>query len=318
MHKWMRDDDEVRPPGAYILLEAMGMRKSSQQVQYSQHTQQEVMPDLRIVPLTSLVPHEEHDAQRSEPLIERIREAGTWLNPPVVAPMGDGRFVILDGANRHYALGALGYQYILVQVVEYESVSVQLETWHHIISGMSWVNFLRNLLPIDGLTVVCTDLLTARAALARREVLAYTALNDDNAYTLSAEHMADATIARRTALLCEIVDTYKARGVLNRISTDALGEARHLYPKGVAIVVFPHYQPVEILVAARNGVHLPPGISRHIIRGRAMRLHYPQETLRENGESLEDKNAELQSWIQARLAEKRVRYYAEPTYLFDE
>src|SRR5258708_38480633 len=167
---------------------------------------------------------------------------------------------------------------------------------------MSWFKFLRNLLAIDGLTVVCTDLLSARAALARREVLAYTVLNDDNAYTLSAEHMANATIARRTALLCEIVDTYKARGVLNRISTDALGEARHLYPKGVAIVGFPHYQPVEILAAARNGVHLPPGISRHIIRGRAMPLHYPLEALRENGESPEDQKPEVQSRLQARLS----------------
>src|SRR5258708_30472296 len=112
MVKLMGNDDEVRPPGAYILLKAMRMTKSSQEVQYSQHTQQEVMPDLRIVPLASLVPHEEHDAQRSEPLIERIRAAGTWLNPPIVAPMGDGRFVILDRANRHYPLSALGYDHI--------------------------------------------------------------------------------------------------------------------------------------------------------------------------------------------------------------
>src|SRR5260370_14103060 len=176
--------------------------------------QSEVLPDLRIVPLDSLVPHEEHDAQRSDPLIERIRPAGTWLNPPIVAPMGDGRFVILDGANRHYALGALGYHYILVQVVEYESASVQLETWHHIVSGMSWFKFLRNMLAIDGLTVICTDLLSARAALARREVLAYTVLHDDNAYTLSADNIADTTIAKRTAPLRELLDTYKAPAVL--------------------------------------------------------------------------------------------------------
>src|SRR2546423_14572323 len=87
-----------------------------------------VIPDLRIVPINSLVPHEEHDAQRAEPLIQRIREAGTWLNPPIVAPMDDQRFVILDGANRHYALSALDYDYILVQVVDYESDAVQVGT----------------------------------------------------------------------------------------------------------------------------------------------------------------------------------------------
>jgi len=114
------------------------------------------------------------------------------------------------------------------------------------------------------------------------------------------------------------VDTYKKRGALNRISTDALSQARRLYPDALAIVVFPHYQPVEIVVAARNGIHLPPGISRHIIKGRAMRLHYPLEEFRENGESLDEKNEKLKRWIQGRMKEKRVRYYAEPSYLFDE
>src|SRR3954465_1213574 len=121
-------------------------------------TESGVIPDLRIVPITFLVPHEEHDAQRAEPLIRRIREAGTWLNPPVVAPMDERRFVILDGANRHYALGALGYDYILVQVVDYESDEVQLGTWHHIVSGVSWFQLLRDFYKIEGIEVDCADL----------------------------------------------------------------------------------------------------------------------------------------------------------------
>lgn len=276
-----------------------------------------VLPDLRIVPLASLVPHEEHDAQRSEPLIERIEEAGSWLNPPIVAPIGDGRYVILDGANRHFALQALGYAYILVQVVDYESHEVQLTTWYHVVSGitLTWFTFLRHIVGIKGLTVKRADLLHARAALARREVLAYTVLKDGRAYTLDAKTH---TLAERTAVLRQIVNTYKVRGVLNRISTDMLSQARQMYPDALAIVVFPRYEPAEIIVAARDGIHLPPGISRHIVNGRAMRLHYPLEEFAENGESIETKNEKLQHWIQRRMAEKHIRYYAEPTYLFDE
>jgi hypothetical protein len=275
----------------------------------------EVLPDLRIVRVDSLVPHEEHDDQRSEPLMRRIQEAGTWLNPPVVAPMGDGRFVILDGANRHFAVRALGYAYILVQVVDYESGAVQLETWHHVVSGLSWFEFLRQIYQIPGISIDRCDLLSARAALARREVLAYTVLSDSRAYMLNATIQ---TLGSRTAILRQIVDTYKVRGVLNRINTDALSAARRLYPNAMAIVVFPHYEPVEILVAARDGVHLPPGISRHIVRGRAMRLNYPLAAFRDDGMTLEEKNHQLKLWIQERMALKRVRYYAEPTYLFDE
>lgn len=272
-------------------------------------------PDLRIVPLGALVPHEEHDAQRSEPLIARIVEAGTWLNPPVVAPMGGERFVILDGANRHFALQSLGYPYILVQVVDYESSAVQLDTWHHVVSGLSWFEFLRNIRELPDLEVESTDLLGARAALAQRQVLAYTVLRDGQAYTLeSTAH----TLAQRNHALRQIVDTYKARGVLNRINTDTLSTARQLYPDAVAIVVFPHYEPVEIVVAARDGAYLPPGITRHVIHGRAMRLHYPLAAFRDDGTTLEQKNAELKTWTQERNALKQVRYYAEATFLFDE
>ncbi len=282
----------------------------------SAHSMPEINPpDLRIVPLAALVPHEEHDAQRSEPLIERIIEAGTWLNPPVVAPMDAEHFVILDGANRHHALQALGYDYILVQVVDYESSTVQLDTWHHVVSGLSWFEFLRNIREIEYLNVDSTDLLSARATLARREVLAYVVLQDGQAYTLQSKAH---TLAQRNRALRQIVDTYKARGTLNRINTDTLSVARQLYPDAVAIVVFPHYEPVEILVAARDGAYLPPGITRHVIHGRAMRLHYPLDAFREDGKTLEQKNAELKTWIQERNALKRVRYYAEATYLFDE
>ncbi|MEP7289859.1 MAG: ParB N-terminal domain-containing protein [Chloroflexota bacterium] len=280
---------------------------------------QEQLPDLRIVPLASLMPHEENDTQRSEPLIERIRTAGTLLNPPIVAPMDDdpinGHFVILDGANRHYALRELGYAYILVQVADYESDAVQLETWNHVVSGPSWFEFLRPINAILGLKLTATDLLSAQAALAQRDIMAYAVLEDGCAYTM---HATATTLAEHNKILRKIVNTYKRNGVLNRIRTDVLRQARKLYPDALAIVVFPHYQPAEIVVAARDGAYLPPGISRHIIRGRAMRLHYPLEAFRENGESLAQKNEQLQLWIQRRMAEKRIRFYAESTFIFDE
>jgi hypothetical protein len=281
----------------------------------SEETAQSIIPDLHIVPIDSLIPHEEHDTQRAQPLIERIQKAGSWLNPPVVAPLDESRYVILDGANRHYALSALGYAYILVQIVDYESDDVKLTTWHHIVSGMIWFRFLRQINGISGIKINPADLLHARAALARREVLAYVVMGDTKIYTLESKAI---TLAERTAVLRKIVNTYKDSGVLNRIATDRLSQARQLYPNALAIIVFPHYEPVEIVLAARDGVLLPPGISRHIIRGRAMRLNYPLEAFRDNGESLEEKNRELQRWIQRRMAEKRVRYYDEPTYLFDE
>ena len=277
----------------------------------------QVMPDLRIVPVDSLVPHEEHDAQRSGPLVERIRGSGVWLNPPIVAPLGDGRYVILDGANRHFALTALGYPHILVQVVDYESEAVKLETWQHVVSGLSWFDLLRRIRQIDGLRVEADELLGARVALAQRMSLAYLVLGDEGTYLLSAAR-AEASLAGRNHLLRQVVNSYKTAGILNRVTTDRLTAARSLYPDAVAIIVFPHYEPVEIVVAARDEAYLPPGITRHLIQGRALRLNYPLEILRDTETDLVQKNKDLKQWLQVRTAEKRVRFYAESTYLFDE
>ena len=277
----------------------------------------QVMPDLRIVPVNSLVPHEEHDAQRSGPLVERIRAAGVWLNPPIVSPLGDGRYVILDGANRHFALTALGYPHILVQVVDYESATVKLETWQHVVSGLSWFDLLKRIRQIDGLRVESDELLSARVALAQRQALAYLVLGDEGTYLLSAAQ-AETSLAGRNHILRQVVNSYKTAGILNRVTTDRLTAARSLYPEAVAIIVFPHYEPVEIVVAARDEAYLPPGITRHLIQGRALRLNYPLEILRDQETDLDKKNQDLQQWIQLRTAEKRIRYYAESSYLFDE
>ncbi len=276
-----------------------------------------LLPDLRIIPIGALIPHEEHDAQRSQPLIARIGEAGVWLNPPVVAPIDSERYVILDGANRHYALTALGFPHILVQVVEYESASVQLKTWQHVVGSLSWFELLRHICEIPALRAEAVELLSARAALAQRQALAYIVLQDDSDYLLSAEHPT-APLVERNKLLRAIVDTYKQRGTLNRITTDRLSAARHLYADATAVVVFPNYEPVEIVVAARERAYLPPGITRHLIQGRALRLNYPLEALRRTDITIDQKNAELHRWIQARTAERRIRFYAESTYLFDE
>src|SRR5258706_23151 len=132
---------------------------------------------------------------------------------------------------------------------------------------------------IPDLRIKRSNLINARAGLARRDILAYTVLQDGRAYTLTAK---GTSLDERTATLRAIVNTYKERAILNRISTDRLSQARKLYPDALAIIVFPHYEPAEIVVAARDGVLLPPGISRHIVNGRAMRLNYPLDAFREH------------------------------------
>ncbi len=277
---------------------------------------QSSFPDLRILPLDALLPHEEHDVQRAEPLLEQIGQAETWLNPPIVAPIEHSdHYVVLDGANRHYTLRHLGFKYILAQVVAYDSADVRLETWHHAVRRLPSDALLEIIGHLDCVTMAHTDLLSARAALAAREIVMYVVVARDHVYAL---HPAPGQTCSRTASLRSVVNAYQPHGLISRITSDEIESVRALYPDVGGIVVFPHYEPAEIMVAARDGDLLPPGISRHIVHGRALRLHYPISELKDDGVSLEEKNAHLKQWIQERLAAKRIRFYAEPTFLFDE
>jgi hypothetical protein len=72
------------------------------------------------------------------------------------------------------------------------------------------------------------------------------------------------------------------------------------------------------MAAAQYKAFLPPGISRHIIHGRALRVNYPLDVLSDANKNLVSKNDDLNAWIQHKLANRQVRYYAEATYQFDE
>src|SRR3989442_13203852 len=117
---------------------------------------EQTLPELRFVAVDSLVPHEQHDPSRVERLVCRIREQGRLRNPPVVAPLppaagGSPRHVVLDGANRSHALGAMGIPHVVVQVVAYADPPVRLSTWCHGLGDTSRDQFEKALAAIPGL-----------------------------------------------------------------------------------------------------------------------------------------------------------------------
>lgn len=296
------------------------------------------LPDLRILSLESLVPHEHTDPRRVDPLIARLKDEAVLRNPPIVAPFnngdargGDTLFVVLDGANRTTAFRALGVPHIVAQVVDYESV--QLSVWHHVITDCTAEELLDRIHTIDGVALRRSDLMSARAALARREALASVSLD-------AARPTTDDTIVRpfaklgagsqsyvvvsgghdlreRTELLNQLVSMYEGCARVQRTTTDSIAEARETFPDASAIIVFPHYESAEIIDLARTGVRLPAGITRHVLPLRALRLNYPMDMLRSD-EPLVRKQGHLSEWIHEKVQRRQVRAYAEPTVLFDE
>ncbi|MBI5669773.1 MAG: hypothetical protein HZC41_17385 [Chloroflexi bacterium] len=262
-------------------------------------------PDLRILPTDSLQPHEEHDSQRAMPLIERLRNEQYVINPPIVAQMDANHYVILDGANRFYAFSHLHYPHILVQIANYDSGYVELNTWRHIVGRWEKEQFLDRLHRLPQVAVIEGY---------DENAIAHVLCRDGQTLALRAGDQP----RERNAALCDVVRVYQRNAVLHRTALTEPTDIWPLYPEAIALVVFPSYQPADILAAAQQRAFLPPGISRHIIHGRALRVNYPIDALRDTNVSLEEKNARLRQWMQDKLARRHVRYYAEATYQFDE
>jgi hypothetical protein len=263
-------------------------------------------PDLRIVPVEIVHAHETHDMQRSGPLIERMRAAEFIINPPIVAPMGDGEYVILDGANRCFALSQLAIPHILVQVASYESGYVQLDTWQHVVSGWEIDQFLTHLEQYKKLTIVNEQI---------SDAIAHLVLRVGQIQALCAPVR---TTHERNAILRDIVSIYQQNAKLYRTAIAEPDEIWKLFPDAIALAVFPSYSAADIIAAAKYDAYLPPGISRHIIYGRALLVNYPMSELKDETVPLAKKNDSLQAWIRDKLSKRQVRYYAESVYHFDE
>jgi hypothetical protein len=237
--------------------------------------------------------------------MERLRLAEVFTNPPLVAEYANNKYVLMDGSNRHISFQTLGYQHILVQIADYDTDWVELGVWQHVVADWDAPRFLRMLEDINHIDV--RDGWDSKA-------VAQVLLRDGPVYSISA--VVD-SLAERNATLRQVVESYHTHATLYRTPLTDPGLIWSLFPSGLALVMFPNYQPQDIIDAAVQKTYLPPGVSRHIIHGRALNLNYPMDDLR-SALPLETKNAQLEAWLQKQYARRRVRYYAEATYQFDE
>jgi hypothetical protein len=263
-------------------------------------------PDLRIVPAEALRPHEEHDSQRALPLIERLKTEAFIINPPIVAPIGSTQFVILDGANRCHSFRALGYPHMLVQVTSYDSGQVELQTWNHIVSDWDETAFLRHIAALPEIEMTPGQ---------NHQAIAHILTRSGQLLALCAPV---SSVHQRSAALRRFVSLYQQNAILHRTTLSEPDDIWPLYENAAALVFFPRYQPADIIAAARHEAFLPPGVSRHIVHGRALRVNYPIARLKDETIRLSEKNEQLRRWMQERLAQRQIRYYAEATYQFDE
>ncbi len=272
---------------------------------------------LAIVPLKDVLLHEEIERDRVDRLIERLRADRVLKNPPIATevrtPNEWTRYVVLDGASRTSALRALECRDIMVQIVDYHSSNLRLESWNHLLLDISPDELRHQLGELDCVSLVEMDEASARAALDRREVIGYMLFSDGRVMALRCP---SDDLSQANALN-SVVQTYERKAVMYRVSTTDLEQLAAEHHRIGAVMVFPKYRPDEIIRLALNGAKVPMGITRHVIPGRALRVNLPLEILG-NDRPLDEKNAWLDDWLKEKIHDRHVRFYPEAVFLFDE
>jgi hypothetical protein len=268
---------------------------------------------LRTVPLNDVLLHEEVEARRVDRLITQLRSDWLLKNPPIVTQY-DGKYILLDGATRVTALKRIHCRDVVVQIVDYGMPGLVLETWNHMLLDLPADQLLDALARIPGVRLQATSAEDAEQALNERAGVATIVPADGRVLSLISD---TPELERQAGLLNQVVASYEGRGEMYRVAHTDLERLLAEHGRLTALVVFPRFRPEEIQRLALNGTKLPMGITRHIIPGRVLHIDIPLAIL-ERDQPLQAKNAWLDNWMKEKMAERHVRYYQEPVFLFDE
>jgi hypothetical protein len=271
------------------------------------------IPDLKILPLEQLILHEDHDMQRTLPLVAKLRAQGILRNPPIVMPLSDGsgRYMVLDGANRVTSLREMEFPHIVAQVVRTNDKNVSLQTWNHIVWGMESQLFLEAIKKAKAINLKEVD--TQKSFDPPETTPAQIRFPNGVVYLA----FTPVELIDKVNALHGIVNCYKDRASLDRTSQTLAESFRSTYPDMTALVIFPRFDVPSVLHLAGQNCMLPTGITRFTVSPRVLHLNYPLHEL-SSGKPIEYKEAYLQHWVEERIKNKGVRHYVEATFLFDE
>jgi len=238
-----------------------------------------LLPDLRIVPLRSVVIQEYFDSGISRDLLRKIEEDGVLMNPPIVAAFGS-RYLHLDGANRLTTLAELGYPHAIVQVVDYfDPRSVELKSWCHV-SAVDERRFMRLIRGLPGVSVDLLKVGRDRHVSLEKRTVCLVVFADGKACRV----WGNEELVSQVSLMNKVVDFYKHLVIRDQedvfFDEETLAEFFRRHQGKNVVLFFPTFRPQDVLNVVRAGEKFPPGITRHIIRFRALRVNFPLAVLK--------------------------------------
>ena len=273
------------------------------------HHPEATIPALEVLPVRDIRFHEEVDLARVAALIERLGSDGVLRNPPIVARLPGKRCLLLDGANRIEALIRMGIRHALVQTETFGDSALGLSHWNHVIRARETAAILAD--PPAGIRLQGPD---GPHDVAEGSPIGRLLLpgGDEAVLLVSPEP------SKRAAALRELCARYThPRGRLARIAHRDLSRVRSAYPEFGGLLEYTDISKEQVLQIAEAGERLPSGITRFLVPKRVLGFNLPLSFLEMNL-PLSEKRRRLEDLVSDRFGSGRVRYYAEPAFVFDD
>lgn len=273
-------------------------------------------PDLRLVRTESVRFHEHPERSRTLRLVERVRREKILRNPPIVAELDGGGFLLLDGANRVSAFLELGYTQLPVQVIDYGDPSIQLKGWHHLLLEGHVLDLAAHYRKLPDVRLRRVQSQELERLLELRRV--HAVLVDERAVCWALFPASGFDLRGWMRTLERVIAAYEEKTRLERIKLADYENLPHVFDSlEHQLCLFPLLTKSELLQLAEAEVRIPTGITRHLVPGRALNLNIGLDFLSEMRD--ESERAEhFSRFIEQLEVEGRIRFYEEAVFILSE
>jgi len=278
---------------------------------------------LEIIPIKNILVHEEFDPSRSEDLVKKFQKGNTLTDPIIVAPLGDEKYLQLDGMNRMHCFKTLGIKTILCQIVDYNNQEiVKLSSWVHLFQAKK-EEFSRYIQNNKNLKLQPAEVEEIGPRYIKEKDFGRLVTVIDKkkgAFLIST----GGNFVEKIKRLSSIVSFYQDNITREILPFDLTRRNIRLFfcenphlnfyenPKTNLMVIFPNFTPQQVIEVVRAGGLFPAGVTRHLINGRCLGINIPLSFF-DNLKSVSVQNQQFDNF----LSKKKARLYEEPTIHFE-
>ena len=259
--------------------------------------------NLKLVPISKLIPHEETVPQLSDRLARRMIRDGVQKDPIMV---DEKSLIVLDGMHRLEALRRMGAKQAVCSLVDYAGDGVKLFRWFRLVENPreTFVSDMRRELEMtDEVSLSWSDAAFDSGLTLTHSGRAYVAKAGEGTDSVTKAVRKFDGMTRAAEMWIEYIDEGTASPELLKGNYMAL--------------LTPKFKKEEVINAAMQGRPFPPKTTLHVFPLRPMGINYPIEALRSQGDMLEKlletrrpRRIDAPSFYRGRL-------YREPVVVFE-